>query len=77
MGILLHFNAKLIYSEVMPKTKRKTARATKTAKAVKRTRVVKTSKKVSKYDNRLVIAALVLLLAVAVFMLVETWTGIW
>ncbi len=52
----------------MPKTKKR-----KTAKAVKAVRTVKT---VSKFDNRLVIAALVLLLAVAIFMLVESWTGI-
>lgn len=58
----------------MPKTKRK--RSVKTVRSIKKAASKPTAAAMKMADNRLVIAALVLLLAVAIFMLVEAWTGV-
>ena len=76
---LLLFGDEIIYSKNMPKSTRK--KSAKTVKSVKRSRTAKavvtdgyTSRLLS--DNKLVISALVLLLAVALVMLVQAWMGV-
>lgn len=66
--MVLLFGELLLYSVCMPKTTKK-----KSVKAVKTVRKASCN---ALSDNKLIISALVLLLAVAVFMLVEAWTGV-
>lgn len=68
-SVNLHFRELLLYSGDMPKK-------TKRTRAVKAAKTVNSRRSFTVTTNRLIIASLLLLLAVALFMLVETWTGI-